>query len=67
MTRSKLTKKGLQALHQAEKRESIHKIFAPLSDADRKQLTQQLSSIRAIALKEIGVKRAAYFPSLDDL
>ena len=62
-----LTKKGLQVYRQASKRQSVHRMLSVLSDEDRARLMSYLQIIRAKALQEIGVERAAFYPDVDRL
>lgn len=67
MVNLKLTKQGHALYRKTMKRESIHKIFADLSEEDRERFSYYLEHIRARALDLIGVKRTAFFPSLEEL
>jgi DNA-binding MarR family transcriptional regulator len=62
-----LTKKGLQVYRQASKRQSVHRMLSVLPDEDRDRLMSYLQIIRAKALQEIGVERAAFYPDVDRL
>ena len=62
-----LTRKGLQVYRQASKRQSVHRMLSVLPDEDRDRLMSYLQVIRAKALQEIGVERAAFYPDLDRL
>jgi DNA-binding MarR family transcriptional regulator len=62
-----LTRKGLQVYRQASKRQSVHRMLSVLPDEDRDRLMSYLQTIRAKALQEIGVERAAFYPDLDHL
>lgn len=62
-----LTHKGLQVYRQASKRGSIHRMLSVLPNEDRDRLMSYLQTIRAKALQEIGVERAAFYPDLDHL
>ena len=62
-----LTRKGHQVYRQASKRQSVHRMLSVLPDEDRERLMSYLQVIRAKALQEIGVERAAFYPDLDRL
>ena len=62
-----LTRKGLQVYRQASKRQSVHRMLSVLPDEDRDRLMSYLQIIRAKALQEIGVERAAFYPDVDQL
>jgi DNA-binding MarR family transcriptional regulator len=67
MIRLRLTPKGNALYRKTSKRDSIHEIFSELSHEDREKLAHCLEIVQGKALEAIGVKRAAYFPSLDSL
>lgn len=62
-----LTKKGQQVYREASKRQSVHRMLSVLPDEDRARLMSYLQIIRAKALQEIGVERAAFYPDVDRL
>lgn len=55
MIRVTLTEKGRQAYYQASRMESIGSIMSSLSEEERQQLSSCLQTLRARALKELGM------------
>jgi len=62
MTKITLTEKGKQIYKQSLKRESIHSMFACLSEKERSQLTQLLQKLRNYVIGETGKRRQVPFP-----
>ena len=50
----KLTKKGLDALHNSSKRESIHRVMSCLSDEEQEQLYSILLKLKVKAFEEFS-------------
>ena len=67
MIRLKLTKKGQSVYRKTRRREVIHRIFADLTVDERNSFMLCLESIRAQALREVGIERTAFFPSIEEL
>lgn len=59
----KLTSKGLRALNQSNKRESIHEIIASLTREERDQLRSYLKKLRDTAMRLLAVRELP-FPQL---
>ena len=57
-----ITEKGQQALYQATKTESIHRIVSSLSEEERQQLRSLLKTLRNEALNELKLSVKAPFP-----
>ena len=64
LIRVKLTEKGREALHNARKMESIHKIMSALSEEEHQQLRNILIKLWDKALEELGIHNRPIFPSL---
>ena len=58
-----LTEKGQQAYYQSTKIDSIRKIMSSLSEEECQQLSSCLKTLRARALKELGVDQEPPFHS----
>ena len=63
MVRVATTKKGQELYKQSNKRESIHRIMAALSEEECQQLIGCLTRLHTAALKEIGVDHEIPFLS----
>lgn len=62
MIRVTLTEKGRQAYYQASRMESIYDIMSSLSEEEHQQLSSYLQTLRARALKELGMDQKPPFP-----
>ncbi len=62
MIRIEMTDKGREAVHNARKMESVHKIMSALSKEEHKQLMAVLEKLWGKALENLGIDSRPVFP-----
>ena len=63
MIRIEITDKGREAVHEAKKMESVHKIMAVLSDEEHQQLMAITQKLWNKSLEELRIKNRLIFPT----
>ncbi len=63
LIRVKITEKGREAIHNARKMESIHKIMSSLTKEEHQQLRAILIKLWDKAIRELGIEERPIFPS----
>jgi MarR family transcriptional regulator for hemolysin len=64
LIRVKITEKGREAIHNARKMESIHKIMSSLTKEEHQQLRTILRKLWDKAIRELGIEERPIFPNL---
>jgi len=59
----KITEKGHEAIHNAKKMESIHKIMSSLTKEEHQQLRAILRKLWDKAIRELGIEERPIFPN----
>ena len=59
----KITEKGREAVHNAKKMESIHKIMSSLTKEEHQQLRAILRKLWDKAIRELGIEERPIFPN----